>query len=589
MADIFISYSTKDRPHALALVEQLRVAGLSVWIDQQGIDAATSWSKEIADALEACSTFMLLLSPNSIASENVAKELAVAAELKKHIIPVELERVQLKREFLYHLTGLQRVSHTNVDAIVHVIEKHQSTDDSSAFSPQLYVHPSEQETSAITRIAVLPFEDLSPNHDNEWFSDGLTNELISTLTKLPELYVIDKQTSKMYKGAKLSSKQIALELNIRYLVTGEVRKAGDKIRIQASLLDTRDGSTLWDEKFNGTMDDIFEIQEKTAIDITSGLKLKLTPEEVHSLESTMTDSVEAYELYLRAKYLHEIGTMETAIEAIEIAEKALHIDPNFVELYIMQADEHMFLHRVYGQDPQHYADAERLINRTLEVKPGHIAAKRLLGTLYFRQGKFEQAEELLLNCVQEDDNEYRNHIALADLYYYHKQFQRAISFYVEAHKCNPEHTHPINMLCQIYQQNIHSVDDILPEELKYWARKGLPICLRKMKNVTDNEGILLDYGLFLIWSGQRDEAKKFADEMPELTDARSIFNKGVLYVHLFDNHAAAAEFMKALDKGFTWFDGFPANELKDEAFSEVLATVVRKKGELAAKTQSTNG
>src|SRR6185503_4336079 len=154
MADIFISYSTKDRPHALALVERLRSSGYDMWIDQSGIDAATSWSKEIAEALEDCSTFMLLLSPNSLASENVAKELVVAAELKKHIIPIELESVQLKREFLYHLTGLQRVAHTNVDAILHVLEKYNTADAPSAPTRLPESHGSGQDAHATIRIAV---------------------------------------------------------------------------------------------------------------------------------------------------------------------------------------------------------------------------------------------------------------------------------------------------------------------------------------------------------------------------------------------------------------------------------------------------
>jgi TolB-like protein len=588
-ADIFISYSTLDRHHALTLVEQLRAAGHSVWIDQQGIDAATSWSKEIAEALEECSTFMLLLSPHSLTSDNVAKELAVAAELKKHIIPIELESVQLKREFLYHLTGLQRVSHTNIDAIIHALEKYSSAE----ISPESYKKPvvqaGVQDAGAMKRIAVLPFEDLSPNHDNEWFSDGLTNELISTLTKLPELSVIDKQTSKMYKSAKLSSKQIANELNVRYLVTGEVRKAGERIRIQASLLDTKDGRTLWDEKFNGTMDDIFEIQEKTALDITEGLKLKLTPEEERSLESKLTDSVEAYELYLRAEHLRAIGAQETALEAMETVRKALLFDPNFAELYVIQADLHMFLYKVYGQDPQHYIEAERLINKALEVKPGLPVAKRQLGWLRFRQGKYEESEELLLYCLREDPKDSKNFEALADFYYWREEYQKAIPFAEKAYEYNPDSVRAVHILCQIYQLKIYNANDPLPEELIYWAQKGLPISERLMKNDPHNESLPIQHAFFLIWSGQRDIAKKFIDEMSELTDARSVFNRGILYLHLFDDHAAAKEFLKALEMGFTWFQGLEHPDLDKEVFAEVRATVARKKAELAAKTQKADG
>ena len=583
-ADIFISYSTLDRHHALTLVERLREAGHSVWIDQQGVDAATSWSKEIAEALEECSTFILLLSPNSLASENVAKELAVAAELKKHIIPIELESVQLKREFLYHLTGLQRVSHTNIDAIVHVLRKYGASETDVSPSGTLATPERTEVRSTTLRIAVLPFEDLSPNHDNEWFSDGLTNELISTLTKLPELYVIDKQTSKMYKGAKLSSKHIAGELNVRYLVTGEVRKAGEKIRIQASLIDTTDGRTLWDEKFNGSMDDIFEIQEKTALDITDGLKLKLTPEEEKILETKMSKSVEAYELYLRAKYLVEIGTRETAIEAIKTADKALLIDPNFAELYILQSDGYMFLYRVYGQDPQHFIDAERLINKALELRPGFVPARRQLGIINFRQGKRELAEELLLSCVREDPKDYKNSEILAEFYNTWGEYQKAILYNEKAHELNPDIIIPIHRLCHLYQ-----LDDTTPQELKYWAQKGIPLIERQANNEPHNESLRVQYAFFLVWDGQRDAARKCIEEMPEHSDARTFFNKGIVYAHLRDNYAAAGEFMKALNNGFTWFDGFEHSEFDDEAFAEVRATVARKKAELAAKAQNTNG
>jgi adenylate cyclase len=586
MADIFISYSTLDRQHALTLVEQLRAAGHSVWIDQQGIGAASSWSNEIAEALESCKAFILLLSETSLESKNVIKELALAAEADKHIIPVELAPVTIPTAFKYHLAGLQRTSINNIDAILHALEKYSSTDFQSVHAAP----PERTEIHSTTlRIAVLPFEDLSPNHDNEWFSDGLTNELISTLTKLPELYVIDKQTSKMYKGAKLSSKQIAHELNVRYLVTGEVRKAGEKIRIQASLLDTTDGRTLWDEKFNGTMDDIFEIQEKTALDITNGLKLKLTPEEERSLESKMTDSVEAYELYLRAEYLRAIGAQETALEAIETVRKALLLDPNFAELCVIQADLHMFLYKVYGQDPKHYVEAERLINKALEVKPGLPFAKRQLGWLRFRQGKYEESEELLLYCVREDPKDSKNFEALAEYYYWREDFQQAIPFAQKAYECNPDNFSAIHILCQIYQHKIYSADDVLPEELIHWAKKGLPISERQMKNDPHNESLPLQHAFFLIWSDQRDAARKFTDEMPELSDARSVFNKGILYLHLFDNHAGAKEFLKALEMGFTWFQGLEHPDFDQEAFAEVRATVARKKSELAAKTQNTDG
>src|SRR5579872_3290975 len=123
MADIFISYSSKDKEKADQLSELLASAGLSVWIDQSGIDVATSWSKEIVQAITGCKAFVVLLSPNSIASENVIKEVSLAAERKKKILPLDLEPVGLPDDLAYHLAGIQRAPMTNIDAIIRSLGK----------------------------------------------------------------------------------------------------------------------------------------------------------------------------------------------------------------------------------------------------------------------------------------------------------------------------------------------------------------------------------------------------------------------------------------------------------------------------------
>ena len=580
-ADIFISYSRRDSEQAALLAERLRSSGANVWMDTAALAAADTWSAEIVNAIEKCSHFLVLLSADSVASTNVTKEVSLASESKKTIIPIVISHCELNSAMKYALAGLQKVSLHNEEALSRSFEKLGLCNRDSKIIKSQFVHQTSD--SGFIRIAVLPFEDLSPNHDNEWFSDGLTNELISTLTSLSELHVIDKQTSKMYKGAKLSSKHIAHELDVRYLVTGEVRKAGEKIRIQATLLDTFDGKTLWDKKFIGTMEDIFEIQEKTAIDITEGLKLKLTPEEEKILEAKVTENVEAYELYLRAQQLQRIGTLESANETLKVVEKAILLDPLFAEAYVLKADVHMFLYRVYGQDPRHLIEAERDIKKSLEVKPDLIAAKRQFGLLCYRQGKNDESEALLLQCVKDDPKDHRNAETLANYYYDQGLHEKAIHYLEKAYECNPDGLTCIQLLCQIYQ-----LDDSTPNELKYWAQKGLPLCQRMMQNEPHNDGTITTYGFFLLWVGQKDAAKKFTDEMPQLSDARSLFNKGMLYIHLLDYTAAAPAFMEALDKGFTWFGGFDSDDFQHEAFTEVLATVARKKAELAAHVQNSH-
>ncbi|MFI5265102.1 MAG: toll/interleukin-1 receptor domain-containing protein, partial [Candidatus Kapaibacterium sp.] len=123
MADIFISYSSLDKEKADQLSELLASAGLSVWIDQSGIDVATSWSKEIVQAIDGCKAFVVLLSPNSVGSVNVTREVSLASEQKKKILPLDLEPVDLSEDLRYHLAGIQRAPMTNIDAIIRALGK----------------------------------------------------------------------------------------------------------------------------------------------------------------------------------------------------------------------------------------------------------------------------------------------------------------------------------------------------------------------------------------------------------------------------------------------------------------------------------
>src|ERR1041385_1848051 len=161
MPDIFISYSSKDREQAQLLTELLASAGLSVWIDQAGIEAATSWSEEIVNALDGCKAFIVMLSPSSIESKNVVREVALAFEKNKKILPLDLEPVELPASLQYHLAGLQRTAMTNIDAIIRALGK---LGLEATKLPELKI---VKETDSRKSLMILPFEDLSPTGDKD--------------------------------------------------------------------------------------------------------------------------------------------------------------------------------------------------------------------------------------------------------------------------------------------------------------------------------------------------------------------------------------------------------------------------------------
>ena len=152
----------------------------------------------------------------------------------------------------------------------------------------------------VKSIVVLPFENLSPDPDNEYFVDGLTEEIITDLSQVSRLHVVSRTSTMMFKGARKSIQAIAQEVGVRYALEGTVRKAGNSLRITAQLIDASGDAHVWAGKFSGSLDDVFDIQERVSREIVDALKVRLTPEEDRRMAQRPIDNVEAYYSYLRA-------------------------------------------------------------------------------------------------------------------------------------------------------------------------------------------------------------------------------------------------------------------------------------------------
>lgn len=435
MADIFISYSRKDSETAATLADRLRSSGANVWVDTSALTASETWSAEIVNAIESCTHFIVLLSEAAVASVNVTKEVSLASESKKTIVPIELHLCELNSAMKYALAGLQKVSLHDEISLNRLFTKLGISNGDSHVS--LDLHASATQGTSTIRIAVLPFEDQSPAHDNEWFSDGLTDELISTLNKLDALFVLDRKSSKIYKDAKLNIKQIAQALGVRYIVTGAVRKAGDKLRIQASLIEAASGATLWDEKFSGTMDDIFEIQEKTALDICEGLKLKLTPEEEQLLEEKLTNSPEAYELYLQARTKANIDGDYLA--AIELCEKAIALDPEYLPVYGSMAIFYSNLYRRDMSQTHLLAKQKEIINKMVEIDPKTHYLYPPRANYYLNLGENELALEMAKKAVETMPKRWGSYTVLGFVQNALSNFEESIAAIKRADEIDPSY------------------------------------------------------------------------------------------------------------------------------------------------------
>jgi adenylate cyclase len=538
MPDIFISYSRKDSEQAEQLAELLGSAGLACWIDKSGIELSTSWSKEIVQAIDACKAFIVLLSPNSVESNNVVKEVSLAAEQKKKILPLDLEPVALSEDLRYHLAGIQRAPMTNIDAVIRALAK---LGLAATQAPSIkLVH----ETDARKSLMILPFEDMSPTGDNGWFADGLASELISALSNVKSLRVSDQQATKDYKRYQGTLPKYANEMGIRYFIQGDVRKFGDNIKITSRLLDIETGDHLWQDSMKGTMNDIFEIQEAVALKVVEGLKVHLASDEKKKLAERGTENAEAYELYLKGREYFGRQSKEGFQLAAQLDSEAIALDPAYAFAYSNKANALAFLYRSYTRDPALLDEGLTLIKEARRLKPDLWAAYNPLSTILQLQGKDAEAEAAAQEYILNAPEDYLSHFALGFFYQNTGQDAKAIAPYEESLKRKPED------LVALFNLVLACVGAKEEEKRRHWSANAIPLYEKRLKLFPDEENNRVAHAMLLHFAGRDDEARAAARKLEDLRDGLALFNTACLQCLLKDYAAGIQTFCKAIQAEF---------------------------------------
>ncbi len=228
-------------------------------------------------------------------------------------------------------------------------------------------------------IVVLPFEDISPGKDNEYFSDGLTEEIITDLSQIHDLRVISRNSAMMLKGTQKDTKTIGRELNVQYILEGSVRKAGNDLRITAQLIDATRDKHIWAKKYKGTLDDIFDIQEKVSHAIVDALMLKLTPDEEKRMAERPIDNVEAYDFYLKA-YQEFWQFTENALDrGLRYLQHAADIIGDNDLLYSAMALVYWQYGNISSKQEDYVAKAEEYAHKALALNPDSSKALHVMG------------------------------------------------------------------------------------------------------------------------------------------------------------------------------------------------------------------
>src|SRR5262249_33399963 len=178
-------------------------------------------------------------------------------------------------------------------------------------------------------IAVLPFQNLSGDSEQEYFADGMVEEIITALSRIRWLFVIARNSTFAYKGRSVDARQVGRELGVRYVLEGSVRKAGGRVRITAQLIEAESGGHLWADRFDGSLEDVFDLQDKVALSVAGVIEPTLQAAEHYRSIRRPTDDLTAYDLFLQARVAGESADREGTMHALELAGRALERDPNY--------------------------------------------------------------------------------------------------------------------------------------------------------------------------------------------------------------------------------------------------------------------
>jgi TolB-like protein len=573
MAEIFVSYSSYDRAKAEQLVTQLETAGHSVWIDQHGIGGALNWSAEIVDAISECTTVAFLISAHSVSSENVAREIHLASEKKKNILPIIIEETQLPRIFEYPLAGLQRVRYERIEDILHAVDLLKQ---GHSILEQMQAPASRTSDDGYVHLAVLPFDDLSPQHDNEWFADGMMDELIGTLGALEKMRVPSRTDVLYYRTHKPKVKEIAKDLGVRYLVEGSVRKAGERIRITATLIDTHANHQIWTNRFDGNFDDIFEFQDNVSREITAALKLKLTPAEVKKITADPTQNVEAYELYLRGLEYMRRHTRDGYENGLRLMDEAIKLDENFSDAFLAKSYAFTTYYREFSRDQNLLESAFKSVTIAEQLSGETARILWMRGDILLQQGDTDGAETLLNKAISIDKNFVQSYNVLGILNLDKQNYQKAVDYFESAVSIEPSFSTYYNLLIALSS---------IPKDnrLVTIANYALPVMERYIRRSPDDLYAQVRYAYSLFWAGKTEESKILAEKISSLqsTDANILYNLGSLFEDLGVIETHFELISKAIQYGFQQFDVLKAIQYSDPKHSQrrdnIISSALEKK------------
>lgn len=442
--------------------------------------------------------------------------------------------------------------------------------DSTKFSVGSTTESSGERKQRLHSLAVLPFTDLSAERDQEYFADGVAEEILNALAKLGELHVAARTSSFAFRGTSVDAREIGRRLGVDALLEGSIRKAGKRVRITVQLIDSRQGYHVWSERFDREIDDIFAVQDEIAQSVIQALGLSLTRREERSLRRRSTTNVEAYEFYLRGRKFFQKWTRQNIALARKMFERATEIDPGFAGAWAGLATAHVHLH---GCDNEpHLERARQASAHALELDPSSAEAHVAAGQGFSMEQRYGEAAMEFERAIELDPT-------LFDARYYYGracfkrgELEKSLRLFEQAQSLRPEDYESVYLIGLVLTQlgRANEARDAQKDALER-ATKYIDL------NPDEARPYVLAAGA-LARLGQRERAKECIDRAQSLApdDDAILYNAGCALAILGEQDGALDALEGAIDAGLAGGDWVPQDpdweSLRDQPrFKELVA------------------
>jgi adenylate cyclase len=503
MTDVFVSYARTDEPRATQVAEALRERGYRAWRDDE-LPAHRAYADVIEERLRSAKAVVVLWSAEAVKSQWVRSEANVArsagklvqAMLDGSMPPLPFEQIQCadlnEWDGNAGAPGWRKLL-ASVEALAGPVEE-KSAEASRPSLRQL-------------AVCVLPFQNMSGDAEQEYFSDGISEDITTDLSKVSALAVTARNTAFTFKGRAVDVCEVARKLGVSHVLEGSVRKAGGRVRITAQLIDGSTGDHVWAERYDRDLTDIFAIQDEISKAIVDALKLKLLPEEKKAIESRGTTNSDAYNLYLMARQswiTGDFGDRRREEKVIRICKRAVELDPNYAQAWALmglaQANlRHGFAAAAVVDDGA--AAAERALALDPNIAESHLPKAWRLA----EEGRHEEANAELAVALELNPDSWEVNKEAARIFWRQRRIDDAARHLEKATRVMETDYHGLGMLFAYYNGRGDA------EGARRTAQRTIEQVEQVLACDRDNGAALAFGAMSLAYLGNQDRAREWIE------------------------------------------------------------------------------